>query len=208
MTIRTDGMLPQTLAALNAMTVWLSNQGVSVTLADFGGFRTEADTTLILDYRQNDYAADVAAGRIPATLSIDRYRPIAPYGDSYHDYGAAFDLIPTPNAGQPAGMTYSKILNLAGNHAGALGLTWGGTFSNPDPRHFQLQGSLDDMRAKYVTYQDQLASGQLPDASGSGDITGGGDIAGGGFTTSAVLAGVAIIGALVFILRRKFGLRL
>lgn len=211
MTIRTDGMLPQTRAAYAAMKVWLGNQGIDVTLADFGGFRTEADTTLILDYRQQDYNTARNAGTIPASLSIDAFRPIAPYGSSYHDYGAAFDIIPTPNVSQPAGMTYSKILNLAGSHAATLGLTWGGTFHNSDPRHFQLQGTLDDVRAKWLTYQDQVATGQLPadTTDTSGDITSGGDIAGsGGFTTGAILAGVAIIGALIFALRRKFGLKL
>lgn len=209
MTIRIDGMLPQTRAAYAALKTWLANQSIDVTLADFGGFRTQADTTLILDYRETDYAADVRAGRVnPAVTSIDAYRPIAPYGESYHDYGAAFDIVPsTP---YPSGMGYDSILKLAGSHAAAVGLTWGGTFHNPDPRHFQLRGTLDDARAKWLTYQDQLASGQLPaDTTDiSGDITSGGDIAGAGFTTGAVLAGMALIGALVFILRRKLGLKL
>src|SRR5512142_1697280 len=49
-TIRTDDMLPQTRAAYAALKVWLANQGIDVTLADFGAFRTQADTTLILEY--------------------------------------------------------------------------------------------------------------------------------------------------------------
>ena len=36
MTIRIDGMLPQTRAAYAALKTWLANQGIDVTLADFG----------------------------------------------------------------------------------------------------------------------------------------------------------------------------
>lgn len=206
MTIRTDEMLPATRAGYAALQTWLANQGIRVTLADFGGFRTQSDTTLILEYRQNDYAADVRAGRVdPTVTSIDEYRPIAPYGSSYHDYGAAFDIIPeTP---YPSGMTYDSILRLAGSHAPTLGLVWGGTFHNQDVRHFQLDMSLADAEAKWNAY---AAGGS--DVTGSpygSDITTGGDIAGsgGGFTTGATLAVVAIVAGILYALRRKLGLR-
>ena len=87
-----QGALPETVAAWNALESAAMAQGIAFTLNDFGGVRTPADTALILQYRETDYAAALAADTIPADTTISQFRPIAPYGQSYHDYGAAFDV--------------------------------------------------------------------------------------------------------------------
>lgn len=142
-----SGALPDTQAAYAAMVQYLANSGIGATLADYGGVRTQADTNTILTDRQNDYNADVAAGRVSPDTTLQRYRPISPYGSSFHNYGAAFDLAITS---RPAGMSYDDALAFAGAHAPVLGLRWGGHFTNPDPPHFELAIPLSQARAKYA----------------------------------------------------------
>lgn len=152
------GSLPQTQQAYAALAVALGVRGISITLAPFGGTRTEADTSLILSYRQNDYNHEhgLPADTVTDVTVLNRYRPIAPYGESYHNYGAAFDILIT---GRPSGMTLDGAYATAGDLAPSLGLRWGGNFPNPDQRHFELDESLADARAQY----DALTGGaQLP----------------------------------------------
>lgn len=182
------GELPETVDAFNALDQYARSQGIAIAIADYGGVRTQADTTQILEYRQNDYNAAVAAGKIPATMTLDQFRPIAPFGSSYHNYGAAFDI--TIQA-RPASMTAYDALALLGAYAPAIGLRWGGYFSNPDTPHFELAISLDDAAQRYASF---LADGGAPsDDSGSPDM-------------ALIAIGVAIVGALVWLGRRKLRL--
>lgn len=52
--------------------------------------------------------------------------PVAPPGQSYHEYGRAWDMV------GPA-----DVLAIAGRSWQAWGGTWGGAFKNADPIHFQ-----------------------------------------------------------------------
>lgn len=202
MTIRTDGMLPQTLAAYDAIRSALQAHGYTVSLADFGGFRTQADTELILSYRLADYNAAVRAGKISPDTTLQQFRPIAPYGSSYHDYGAAFDLSAS-----------SAALNLAGQLAPSYGLKWGKSFG--DPAHFELNISLTDARALFnsggadvtaaatdVTATTDVTTVDSTDPNAPTDSTSTDTPS--GFTSGAILAGVAIVGVIIALLRRKF----
>lgn len=148
-----QGALPETVAAWNALESAAMAQGIIFTLNDFGGVRTPADTALILQYRETDYAAALAADTIPADTTISQFRPIAPYGQSYHDYGAAFDVTAQGPMADPQGAL--------GALAPSCGLRWGGTFTNPDEPHFELALSLPAVRAMWANWQ---SSGGQSDA--------------------------------------------
>ena len=145
-------------------------EGLQYGVADFGGLRTEADTAQALHYRDMDYAAYVArakaAGRVPLPITgawdDGKPRPIQPFGLSFHNFGAAADIVPTV---VPAGMTFSSAQNRLGTLAGKAGLVWGGLWSGNsyDPRHVQLATGLAQVRDMWNQYQ----SGTLPTAPAS-----------------------------------------
>jgi len=76
-------------------------------------------------------------GRTTPGNVVTQARP----GDSYHQYGLAFDVVPTEYLGlpgwNPSGPHWAKI----GEIAERLGLTWGGRWSNPDKPHFELRAA-------------------------------------------------------------------
>src|SRR5690349_7430810 len=47
--------LPQLVAAEQRLRALAEREGITYNVADFGGLRTQADTTLILQYRDADY---------------------------------------------------------------------------------------------------------------------------------------------------------
>lgn len=133
------------LAALAAARGW----AYTVNAEEGGGFvRTQADTARYMGYRAAEYAQYVAAlkkskpGAVP--LSIYAWRPIAAFGSSYHNYGAAFDITPVRG-------TFAQI----GSLAPAAGLRWGGSASfvnvgRTDPPHFELPISLLEAKARWL----------------------------------------------------------
>jgi len=221
------GVLPELVIAHDQLVQALNDRGISVRIANYGGIRTQADTTKILNYRADDYQHDLASGVIPATLSIDEYRPIAPFGSSYHNYGAAFDLEVT---GTPSGVSSYHALQIAGALAPSFGLRWGGGPDFPanrkDPPHFELAIPLSDARARYNAFSVDTGPG-LPDISallgmgpelipsGTPDF---GDVAGDDSGDSALellppqsspldtflIAGAIAAAALVWAIRRRF----
>lgn len=144
MTIRLDA-LPALVTAVNNLNALVAGYGISSTIADFGGTRTQNDTTTILAYRDQDYATYKANG---GTLSLSAFRPIAPWGKSYHDFGAARDLVFSGNGY----MTDADAQNIAGELAADVGLKWGGFFANADPAHFELNESLAQAQQDWSTY--------------------------------------------------------
>lgn len=174
-----DGTLPALQTAFDGLTSYLSTLGIRVAVADYGGFRTQADTAQILQYRQDDYDAAVKAGQVSPATTLDEFRPIAAYGSSFHDYGAAFDLAVE---GEPSGVTAEQALAMAGGVAPQYGLRWGGNFSNPDYDHFELNESLAQAADDYSAY---VASG-----GGSSNLP--------GFASVLVVAAIAAVGALVY----------
>lgn len=135
------GILPELRDAEAKLRQLASENGITYSIADFGGIRSESDTTRILRYRDNDYAVYVAAmkrqNKTPITKEL--WRPIAPFGGSMHNFGAAFDVsIITGN------------LQALGALAPKAGLKWGGTFVHrKDYPHFELPISLNDAKAKW-----------------------------------------------------------
>lgn len=141
------GSLPQLSLAYQLLEQLAAKVGVSFQINDFGGFRTPAITALILQYRQQDYAAAIAAGEISPGETVDTFRPIAPYGQSWHDYGAAFDVSPIA---WPASESYDWAVAQLGALAPAAGLVW--PLPSTDPAHFQLPISLDEAAADYAAF--------------------------------------------------------
>lgn len=150
--------LPELRSAYAKLSQLAAAQGIAFQVADFGGHRTAADTATILQYRDQDYAVYVRnlkannPGAVP--MSKERWRPIADYGHSYHDYGAAFDIVITR---APAGLSSSAARARVGALAAQAGLRWGHSFGD-DP-HFQLTISLDDARRRWQAFQAAQPNG-------------------------------------------------
>lgn len=168
------GALPQTQQAFDGLTSALAQRGIASRLADFGGTRTQADTDLILGYRQQDYNAShgLPADTVTDVSVLNAYRPIAPYGESFHNYGAAFDLLlgnqASPPLMLPSGMTTAGAYQVAATLAPSFGLRWGGYFENPDIRHFELDMPLSDVRDAYAT---MTGGAQLPPSTSAFDLS-------------------------------------
>lgn len=136
------GGLPELKTAEARLRALASARGLVYAFADYGGLRSESDTTKILEYRRVEYAAYrkrmESAGKRP--VSIDVYRPINEYGHSWHNYGAAFDVV----------MIRGSIEAL-GALAEAAGLRWGGHFARKDTPHFELPITLADARSRFAS---------------------------------------------------------
>ncbi len=194
MSIRLEA-LPELTTAIDALGQLAAAQGIRFTTADYGGYRTVADTTEILGYRQAEYgiyAAQMqAAGQTP--LPINQWRPIAPYGRSFHDYGAARDLTITA---KPSGMTSSQALAALGALAPQVGLRWGHSFGD-DP-HFELAISLDDAAARWAAYTGDASAGDAGDLSSSDDE-------GASSSSSAAALGIVLFFVAAIALARRYG---
>ena len=139
------GTLPQLQAAYTRLEQLAAQAGISVTVNDYGGFRDAADTARILFYRQADYDAALQAGDIPPYETIDQFRPVAEYGESFHDYGAAVDVSPMA---WPASESYDWAVAQLGAFAPRAGLRQ--PLPTTDPAHFELPVSLADAQAMYA----------------------------------------------------------
>lgn len=92
-----QGALPELLEARRKLETAALAHGrrVAFKVAPYGGVRTQADTAKILKFRDDDYAVYLASlkpGQTP--IPKERWRKIAEFGRSYHNYGAAFDAEP------------------------------------------------------------------------------------------------------------------
>lgn len=173
------GALPDLIAAELLLRKNASQHGITYVIAEFGGIRTASDTAQAMAYRDADYAVYLKNGG-DASVDVNTWRPIAPYGDSYHNYGAAFDVFVT---GVPDGRDQAWGLTMLKNAAMAVGLS--SDVAN-DPPHFELPISLSDAQDAWMTF------------------TGGTGVPKGS-STAAVLAVIAL-GALVAIaIARRHG---
>lgn len=172
------GALPQLIVAEQRLSQLAATKGIRYRIAPFGGVRSQADTTRILEYRDADYTAYVSALQ-PGQKQIpkEQWRKIAPFGTSYHNYGAAFDIQITT---KPQGVTNAQALGIVGSLAEQAGLQWGADFG--DEPHFQLRVTLQKASQLWQ------AAGKTP---------------GIGATPVAVLGVVSIIGLLLFVMLRK-----
>ena len=225
------GVLPETAIAYNALDAYARSQGISIRVADFGGIRTQSDTTKILQYRQDDYNAELRAGLITPDTTLQQFRPIASFGSSYHNYGAAFDI---QVVAWPSSMTQYGALKMLGAYAPNIGLRWGGTFPNPDTPHFELAITLADAKQRYTSYasgggasstisdiassldlgsflpglapstDDVAAAIDAPDYLYSGDDSGVSALTDNQPPVGLFVLGAAVLGIMWYALRRKF----
>lgn len=144
------GVLPELAAAEMKLRTLAAERGIFYTIANFGGVRSEADTNRILKYRDDDYAVYVRqmqqAGKTPADKQT--FRPIAPFGGSMHNFGAAFD----------AEMVKGTLAQL-GALAPQAGLKWGGTFTTrKDFPHFELPIGLLEAKRRWLARGNEPGS--------------------------------------------------
>lgn len=104
-------------------------------------FRTESDTTRDMRNREIEYAAYAAKTANP--LPINTWRPIAPYGKSFHNYGAAADWKIIKNGGR----TDAAIERIVADEAPACGLRSGLSFN--DGKHIEVALTLAEARQLY-----------------------------------------------------------
>jgi hypothetical protein len=138
--------MPETAAAYDALDRYARSIGISIAVANYGGLRTEADTNRILQYRVDDYADARSRGAIRPDTTLQQFRPIAPFGKSYHNYGAAFDI---NIVARPSNVTVAQALAKLGAYAPQIGLRWGGTFHDADTPHFELAVPLATAQSRY-----------------------------------------------------------
>lgn len=148
MTYTLVGELAELTSAIEELRSLAAADGILFDTADFGGVRTEGDTAKILKYRDDDYAVYVRnlAALYPgqAPVPLEQWRPIAPFGSSMHNYGAARDL---KIVQRPSSFSDAEALRRLGSYAKPCGLRWGGTFKQRvDPPHFQLTITLEEAR--------------------------------------------------------------
>lgn len=149
------GEAPEFTAALDQLRDVAHTDGIEFDVADFGGVRTEADTERIMKYRADDYALYVLRLKQKqpnaTPIPIEVWRPIAPFGSSYHNYGYARDV---KIVKRPASLSEAECLRRLGSYAPACGLTWGGAFAHRvDPPHFQLAITLGEARKRWQARQ-------------------------------------------------------
>jgi hypothetical protein len=173
--------------------------GYGFTVPDYGGLRTLADQQQLVKWRDEA----VAAGQ--------PYYQVAPYGQSRHEKGGAFDALPD---GAKQGDTSDPRLAELGALGESLGLTWGGRWEGKknDPWHFELAVEWSDLGDAWdaFTRGDLQSAGQLASealsATGdaiSQDVTDATDtvdqtvtdnpVASGGLALAAVAAALALI---------------
>jgi hypothetical protein len=153
--------LPELAALWDQLAGLAAAEGLVIDVADFGGFRTAADTTEILYDRNLDYAAYAASARaagvppLPITGAWDdgRTRPIALYGQSKHDFGGARDYTVRP----APGMTADDAENRVDDLAESIGLRSGRSFG--DPRHLELPYSLEELAQQWADFSSSSSSG-------------------------------------------------
>lgn len=88
-------------------------------------------------------------------------------GDSYHQYGLAFDVVPTAYLHlpdwNPSGELWAQIGAIGKN----LGLYWGGDFSHPDLPHFEFHAApLAELKAYWEKFQQIMPITITPTTGG------------------------------------------
>lgn len=138
------GARPELTRAYDALTQIADVAGITFCVANYGGLRSQADTALIKQIRIDEYNAAVQRNPATALTDINDWRPIADWGSSMHNYGAAFDVFVT---GTPPTMSRLTALNFLKDQADAIGLVDGRNFG--DAPHFELPGGLSLAKAEW-----------------------------------------------------------
>ena len=152
-------MLPETKNKATALEGYASTLGILFGYPDYSGWRSQADTTNLIKWRNEA----VQEGGPSA------WYPVSPYGVGYHGKGAAFDI---KVVHWPDGKTSDWAYQTLGAFASKIGLRWGGNFvgtttvngkqvSKKDPYHFELAISLADAQTRFDAWQLQQKQTQL-----------------------------------------------
>jgi hypothetical protein len=149
------GALPALVVAHGQLLASAHARGIDFDVANFGGVRTFADTVLIMAYRAADYAAAVASNPAVSEIPINTWRPIAPFGSSFHNFGAAFDVKITQ---APSGMSFETALNQLKTLAPSVGLR--SNVAN-DPPHFELPMTLEQAKSAWESQGNQPGAIQI-----------------------------------------------
>lgn len=172
--------LPELITAERELSRLAAERGIRYAIAPFGAVRSESDTTRILGYRETEYRIyaekERKAGRTP--LPINTWRPIAPFGNSHHNYGAAFDVRPTLWPSDKTFQWAHDQLDAIVQSNRQLGLRIGDYFN--DEPHMELNITLEEARRRW------LATGKRV----------------GGFTLIPVVGGLAVLALLAIAFRR------
>ena len=89
-------------------------------------------------------------GRTTPGAVVTKARP----GDSYHQYGLAFDVVPLAYEHLPDWNPSGPHWAMIGTIGESLGLTWGGRWQSPDFPHFELKAApLDELKAYWAKFQ-------------------------------------------------------
>lgn len=92
-------------------------------------------------------------------------------GDSFHNYGLAFDVVPRAYKSQPdwnpSGEAWGKI----GVIGKRLGLVWGGDWTKPDKPHFHLEAApLAELKAYWEKFKKVMPVEITPTTGGAAII--------------------------------------
>lgn len=102
----------------------------------------------------------------------ERRRGVRP-GNSYHNYGLAFDIVPTAyktlKHWNPTGEYWERL----GRIGESLGLEWGGRWSDPDSPHFQIprgMAPLGELKAYWGKFKRVMPITITPTTGGAAMI--------------------------------------
>jgi hypothetical protein len=143
---RVRGCLPDLIAAaeeLHARAV--AELGFDFTVPEYGGLRTLADQEQLVRWRDEAVAAGGA------------YYAVAPYGQSRHELGGAFDA--RPNGAREGDASDPRLAKL-GALAESMGLVWGGRWLGKkcDPWHYELRVSWSELRDQWKSFNQGISA--------------------------------------------------
>lgn len=120
------------------------------------------DPRFMEGHRSNERQAELyAQGRTAPGNIVTKAGP----GQSNHNYGVAFDVVPGALVGQPNWAPESPLWGQLGELGGQHGLEWGGNWKFVDKPHFQLAGAnWRDLQndPKFAEYAPQAAGTPAP----------------------------------------------
>jgi hypothetical protein len=147
--MRLTGVQPELALGEAKLSELATAHGLAYTVnrEELGGFvRTRADTAAYMGYRDLEWRLYAARQKVAGKPVVpkEQWRPIAEFGSSYHNYGAAFDVTMVKG-------THAQL----GALAPAAGLRWGGDAGfqaarRTDPPHFQLPITLLEAKARWL----------------------------------------------------------
>jgi D-alanyl-D-alanine carboxypeptidase len=106
-------------------------------------------------------------GRTTPGAVVTKARP----GDSYHQYGLAFDVVPDAYKNMPDWNPSGPYWVQIGQIGESLGLTWGGRWLSPDEPHFELNAApISELKAYWDKFQQVMPISITPTIGAFGII--------------------------------------